>query len=75
MGYSNNPSMVRVDFFKASGKWYTTEAVEWLDYYGDTLEAFRESLKFHLNGRLNGLTAVCIEPYSECKTPVMTLIL
>lgn len=29
MGYSENSDMVRVDFFKSSGKWYTTEAVKW----------------------------------------------
>ncbi len=27
--YSEDPSMVRVDFFKESGKWYCTEAVKW----------------------------------------------
>ena len=32
MGYSEDDSMVRVDFFKTSGRWYTTEAVKWLDY-------------------------------------------
>jgi len=26
--YSNDPAMVRVDFWKTSGKWYTTEAVK-----------------------------------------------
>ena len=29
MGYSEDETMVRVDFFKPSGKWYTTEAVKW----------------------------------------------
>jgi hypothetical protein len=29
MGYSSDGTMVRVDFFKPSGKWYTTEAVSW----------------------------------------------
>ncbi len=27
--YSDDPAMVRVDFWKSSGKWYTTEAVKW----------------------------------------------
>lgn len=30
MGYSDDPRDIRVDFFKDSGKWYTTEAVKWL---------------------------------------------
>jgi len=30
---SNDPAMVRVDFFKERGKWYTTEAVEWTGPY------------------------------------------
>lgn len=34
MGYCDDPSMVRVDFFKDSGKWYTTEAIKWL-FYGN----------------------------------------
>jgi hypothetical protein len=34
MHYCENPAMVRVDFFKDSGKWYTTEAVKWL-FYGN----------------------------------------
>lgn len=29
VGYSDDDSMVRVDFFKPSGKWYCTEAIKW----------------------------------------------
>jgi hypothetical protein len=29
MGYSDDDTMIRVDFFKPSGKWYTTEAIKW----------------------------------------------
>jgi len=32
MGFSSDPHMVRVDFFKTSGKWYATEAVRWVQY-------------------------------------------
>lgn len=28
MGYSDDDSMVRVDFFKPTGKWYATEAIQ-----------------------------------------------
>lgn len=33
MHYSEKPGMVRVDFFKESGKWYTTEAMDMNDWY------------------------------------------
>lgn len=46
MGYSNDNTMVRVDFFKPSGKWYTTEAVKWMGWGHENLihEAFAKSL-------------------------------
>ena len=71
MGYSQNPAMVRVDFFKDSGKWYTTEAVEWLDWGGELCRTFQLSLKAHLGGRLRGMWAVCLEPYSDKGFPLM----
>jgi len=54
--YSTDAASVRVDFFKPSGKWYTTEAVVWTRYHGTdhdgkiTLldDAFREALAEHL---------------------------
>ena len=55
MGYSEDDSMVRVDFFKSSGKWYTAEAVKWLDYKGDIHDIFKRSLDGHLEGRLSGM--------------------
>lgn len=74
MGYSDNPDMVRVDFFKKSGKWYTTEAVKWIGY--DTAiihDAFKESLREHFNGskRLNDMFAICLEPYHKNAFPLM----
>lgn len=70
--YSDSPSMVRVDFFKPSGKWYTTEAMEWL--YLSTMDihdVFAHSLEAHLGGRLRGMTAVCLEPSHEHAHPLM----
>jgi len=29
MGFTEDETVVRVDFFKESGKWYVTEAVKW----------------------------------------------
>jgi hypothetical protein len=53
MGYTTASDMVRVDFFKPSGKWYTTEAVKWTGGYSDVqlTIAFAKSLKAHLSER------------------------
>ena len=73
MGYDSNPSMVRVDFFKESGKWYCTESVKWRLFFNTTLihAAFRDALRNHLKGRLEGMTAVCLHPYHELECPLM----
>jgi len=74
MGYSDNPARVRVDFFKDNGKWYTTEAVEMMDWSGETYTTFQRSLKAHLNGRLKGMWAVCLDPYSDKGFPLMVRV-
>lgn len=74
MGYTDDPTMVRVDIFKNSGKWYTTLAIEWLYYSSDNQlihDIFRESLKKHLGNKFSGMTAVCLEPYHEYSHPLM----
>jgi len=76
VGFCEDEDMVRVDFFRPGGKWYTTEAVRWL-YYDDgmtVMETFKLSLKKHLNGRLDGMTAVCLEPYHVNAYPVMVTV-
>jgi len=77
MHYSNDPSMVRVDFFKPSGKWYTTEAVRWTgEWRGDKQlihDAFIQSLRDHfmeVPRRLSNMDAVCLEPYHENSHPI-----
>ena len=76
--YTENPKMVRVDFWKPSGKWYATEAVEWVEYTGDHLirEVFHESLRRHFGDkpRLTGLRATCLEPYHEHGHPISLLV-
>ena len=50
--YSDKPSMVRVDFFKESGKWYTTEAIDMLEAWDSPLlihEAVKQCIIKHLN--------------------------
>lgn len=77
MGYSDNPKMVRVDFFKQSGKWYETEAVEWTgEWKGNKQgihDAFKQSLRDHFKdkpGRYSDLDAVCLHPYHEHEHPI-----
>lgn len=74
MGYCDDDSYVRVDFFKPSGKWYTTEAVKWTGAYhsknGLIHDAFAQSLRDHLGNRLNDMDAVCLEPYHEHSHPI-----
>lgn len=78
--YSDDASSIRVDFFKPSGKWYTTEAVKWTGGYKDCCihQAFRESLISHFGGtlsqRLSGMTAVCLEPYHEHTHPITMVV-
>jgi hypothetical protein len=86
MGYSNDDEMVRVDFFKESGKWYCTEAVKWTGPYHSKdntgkvhllYDVFELLLLEHLtdttSGRIRyvGMTAVCLEPYHEHGHPLM----
>jgi hypothetical protein len=73
--YSNDPAMVRVDFFKASGKWYCTEAVKWTGSYDKELihDAFNKSLQDHFADqpkRLSDMDAICLEPYHKFSHPI-----
>jgi hypothetical protein len=73
MGYSEEDDIVRVDFFKESGKWYTTEAVKWTGEYEGQRQsihnAFRKSLIDHFkeNKQLNAMNAL----YSEIQYPLI----
>ena len=74
MGYSDDDSMVRVDFFRSSGKWYTTEAVRWTgSYEADLFEGFKQSLRDHFMDaprRLSEMDAVCLHPYHQNAYPI-----
>lgn len=85
MHYSDEPSMVRVDFWKASPagrfKWSHTAAVKWTGGYdGDLFRAFAESLRRHLwdeekqSLRCGGLRATCLEPYHLTAHPLSILV-
>ena len=71
--YSDDPAMVRVDFFRPTGKWYTDEAVKWIGN-GFTEDApliheqFKNSLRNHFKDtpdRLSDMDAICLEPYHK----------
>jgi len=73
MGYSENPGMVRVDFFKPGGKWYMTEELNMYDFWdyglwcGEAVEAALEA-----KGRnLKYFTRVVLKPYHRNSHPVM----
>ena len=71
--YIENPNSCRVDFFKESGKWYTTEAVEFLsnDYNNSSIhEALKNALAKAIGNRLRGMQAVCLEPYHKYSHPI-----
>jgi hypothetical protein len=80
VNYSDRPSMVRVDFFKADEhgrprKWYATEAVHFGPYDGVLIhDAFRGSLERHLGGRYRGMVAFCPEPYHVNAHPIVTVV-
>ena len=72
MGYTTKEGMVRVDFFRPSGKWYTTEAICMVDGYNDLPihVAFKQALQRTLKGRLNEMDAICLEPYHQHEHPI-----
>ena len=84
MGYDRDESMVRVDFFKPSGKWYSTEAIKWITWNGAERldhgphmlihDAFREALSKDLQASKlmqDGMFAVCLDPYHEFSFPII----
>lgn len=70
--------IVRVDFFKQSGKWHAKEGMLWDRYksvdsngYESLRDTFLRCLKNQFGDRYNGMIAVCLEPYHEHSYPVM----
>ncbi|MDX1371009.1 MAG: hypothetical protein R3321_00975 [Nitrososphaeraceae archaeon] len=72
MGFTTNESMCRVEFFKPSpsGKWYTTEEVNFKGLYEYPPH---EALKIAISklGRLSDMVAVCFDPHVKHSFPVM----
>ena len=74
--YAEDPASCRVDFFKPSGKWYTTEAVLFPHHTWNLhpADALRSACELALNNRLNGMIAVCLAPYVQAPFPVAIVI-
>ena len=74
MGYINDDSYVRVDFFKQSGKWYTTISMQWIGYYGDIKDEFKKSIKEFFKDKdytFEDFDAICLDPYNIHSHPLM----
>jgi len=72
--YSDDEKVCRVDFFKPSGKWYTTEAIVFDgDWHEELFSKFRRVLTQQLGNTYSGMTAVCLEPYSRYSHPIMVV--
>lgn len=70
--YSMNPGRVRVDFFRASGKWYTTHELDMSQvyHYDDIVNAVSTAL-IEQFGTLPKFNIVVLEPYHVHEHPVM----
>lgn len=81
MGFTTDDRRVRVDFFKESGKWYSTEEIIWDRFKSEMgsedvrweliIETFKRCLQEQFPESFIGMTAVCLEPYHENAFPVM----
>ena len=80
--YSDDPAMVRVDFFKADDngrprKYGTTEAIKWIGYDDPLIQgAFLKSVVAHVgnSNRLAGMVAVCLNPYHAHSFPLILIV-
>lgn len=78
MHFSENPGSVRVEFFKPSGKWYMTEALDMRDFWKSgpgnlsPSDAVRSALLRTERGArlLEQFIVVVFEPYHEQAYPV-----
>lgn len=73
MGFTTKESMVRVDIFKESGKWYDTVELCTAGGYFDhnTRDAVKNAFILQYPTSYKGMTAVCLKPYHQYSHPVM----
>ena len=69
--YSDNPGMVRAEFFRPSGKWYTTEALDMNKFYREAtpIDAVIAALEIHRE-MSNNYIIIVTEPYHKNPYPV-----
>lgn len=78
--FSTNESCVRVDIFKASGKWYSTFAIDMAGYYKEPslkealAKALYEQTRYKEDEE-GDLFAVCLDPYHENSHPIMIKVI
>lgn len=77
--YTSDERSCRVDFWKESGKWYTTEAVIFSDSEFNSKDihgSFKKALKEHFNGnvRMEDMRATCLEPYHAYSHPISLIV-
>lgn len=73
--YANSPGSVRFDFYRPSGKWYMTEALDMDSRYNDTdiYEAVRATAEAWRPGVTDHYIIVVAEPYHRNAYPIMLL--
>jgi len=76
MGYHQNDSMVRVDIFRPSGKWYETIAIDMEEFYDhsyakDAVEI--ATVKKRGAPLVPGWIYVCTEPYHKNAHPILLI--
>lgn len=78
MNYSDNPGHCRVDFFMASGRWYTTEVIDMSGLYNE--KSLYRAVALAINKqittdtghiRMAGMVAIVLEPYHVNAFPIM----
>lgn len=71
--YANTPGSVRFDFYRPSGKWYMTEALDMSDHYNDLdiYQAVKETVEAWRPGILQEYVIVVAEPYHRDAYPIM----
>ncbi len=86
MHYSDTPGHVRVDYFKPSGKWYTTEQIDMTEWWigsretaasqgnprTDIFQAVKNAIAKAGHGHAD-MIAVVLAPYHEHEHPVMLM--
>lgn len=72
-GYTDDARMMRVDFFKPSGKWYMTEAVKMLSWDDELFDTLKRSIDSHQPGLRKHFICVILEPYHKHSHPVMLM--